>query len=138
MVEDNDDNDVAFASTYTPQSTKKSKQLYNLAIGIDNTVTKDKKNQYNSHTKRSSTKKKNSYIDVEDIELYNIYESNDNGLDPMNTTLEQLAFSSPTLKSLKPKRLSKLLNKLKFNKKKTQQFIPPVLEASKQEQQSPA
>ena len=141
-INDVNDDDIVFASTYTPQSTKKSKQLYNLAIGIDttNNNTNTKKN-HSSSIKHNGTTKKNKFIDVEDIELYNIYESND----PMNTTLEQLAFSpsspsllSPSSSSLKPKRLSKLLNKLKKKKKHTK-FIP-VLEAiiGKQEQQSPA
>ena len=132
-----------FQSSYTPQSTKKSKQLYNLALGIqtiEKTTTKTKKKT----ARNSSNNNHHHQIDIEDIELYNIYESND-GIDPLNTTLEQLAFTSPSTKTIKPKRLKKLLDKLKRkttkkNDNSKQQFLAPVLEAiiGKQENHSPA
>jgi len=76
---------------YTPQPKSKSKELYNLAIGI--TTTTEKKNIDDG-------------INAEDIEFYNIYD------DHLNTTLEQIAFHTPKIKTKKTKRLKKLLDKI--------------------------
>lgn len=105
----------------TPQPKSKSKELYNLAIGLPTII---------------DNNRENNGISADDIEFYDIYDSANNGIDPLNTTLEQIAFHTPKIRTKKTRRLKKLLNKI-INKNEMK-INPPEAIISDANKESPA